>query len=144
MGIAEHGDHERIRIELTLMGSTKDAREDLLSGGTAPRPIAAAHFARDHGGPQRLLGTPIRAIDGHRIEQEGEERRKFNGEMRREPLHVRHRTGLIETPIDAIHQVPAGDGESVRRDTPRVVPIAQRERLLEHRAHDRHEARARG
>jgi hypothetical protein len=39
--------------------------------------------------------------------------------------------------------VPAGDGEAVRRDLPRVVPIAQRERLLEHRADGMHKARAR-
>ena len=142
-GSAEHGDDERVHIELTLMGGTEDAREDLLGGSTVPGPIAAAHFSRDHGGPQRLLGAPIRGIDGHRIEQEGEERREFNSEMRREPLDIRDRAGMIETAIDAIHQVPAGDGETVRGDAPRVVAIAQRERLLEHRAHGVHETGAR-
>jgi len=62
MGSAEHGDHQRVHVELTLMGGTEDAREDSLGGGTMPGPIAAAHFARDHGGPQRLLGAPIRGI----------------------------------------------------------------------------------
>jgi hypothetical protein len=57
--------------------------------------------------------------------------------MRREPLHIRHRAGLVETLIDAIHQVPARDGETVRRDAPRVIAITQRERLLEHRARRR-------
>lgn len=142
-GSAEHGDHERVDIELTLMGGTEDTREDLLGGGPVPGPIAAAHFARDHGGPQRLLGAPIRGIDGRRIEQEGEERREFKSEVRREPLDIRHRAGMIETAIDAIQQVPAGDGETVRGDAPRVVAIAQCERLLEHRAHGVHEARAR-
>ena len=142
-GSAEHGDHERVDIEPTLVGGTKDAREDLLSGGTVPGAIAAAHFARDHGGPQRLLGAPIRGIDGHRIEQEGEERREFKSEMRREPLDIRHRARMIETAIDAIQQVATGDGETVRGDMPRVVTIAQRERLLEHRAHGVHEASAR-
>jgi hypothetical protein len=53
--------------------------------------------------------------------------------MRCEPLDIRHRAGMIETAIEAIHQMPAGDGETVRGDAPRVVAIAQRERLLEHR-----------
>jgi hypothetical protein len=66
-----------MHIDLTLMGSTEDAREDLLGGGPVPEAVAAAHFARDHSGPQGLRGAPIRGIDGHRIEQEGEERREF-------------------------------------------------------------------
>lgn len=142
-GSAEHGDDERVHIELTLMCGTEDAREDLLGGGTVPGPIAAAHFARDHGGAERLLGPPIRGIDGRWIKQEREDRREFTGEMRREPLDVRHRAGMIETAIEAIHQMPAGDGEPVRGDAPRVVAIAQRERLLEHRAYGVHEAGAR-
>src|SRR5229473_5598171 len=35
--------------------------------------------------------------------------------------------------------MPAGDGKAVRGHAPRVVAIAQRERLLEQRAHDAHE-----
>jgi hypothetical protein len=142
-GSAEHGDHEGVDIEPTLMGGTEDAREDLLGGGAVPGPIAAAHFACDYGGPQRLLGAPVRGIDGHRIEQEGEERWEFNGEMRRESLDSRHRAGMIETAIEAIHQMPPGDGETVRGDAPPVVAIAQRERLVEQRAHGVHEAGAR-
>jgi hypothetical protein len=62
--IAEHGNQERVGIELTLMGGTKDAREDLLGGGTVPGPIAAAHFARDHNDPFILPAsvTPERFI----------------------------------------------------------------------------------
>jgi hypothetical protein len=38
--------------------------------------------------------------------------------------------------------VPAGDGETVRGDAPRVVAIAQRERVLEHRARRARNGRA--
>src|SRR5712691_9036958 len=45
--------------------------------------------------------------------------------------------------IHAILQMPAGDGKAVCGHAPRVVTIAQRERLLEQRAHDAHEGGAR-
>jgi hypothetical protein len=140
---AKQRDEYSVCIELTLVGCAEHACEDLLGGCSPPGPVAATDFARDHCGPQRLLGAPIRGIDGRRIEQESEERREFDGEMRREPLHIRHRTGLVEAPIDAIHQVPARDGEAVSRDASRAVAIPQGERLLKRRAHGGHEAGAR-
>jgi hypothetical protein len=55
---------------------------------TAPRPIpAAAHFARNDGGAQRLLGATVGGIKG-RIDEEAEERRQLYREMAREPLHL--------------------------------------------------------
>ena len=101
MRSAQHG-NERVSIELALVCGAEYAREDRLSGGAAPGPIAPAHLAGDDGRPQRLFRAPVGGVDSSRVEQEGEERWEFDGEMDRESLDVGQRPRLIETPIYAI------------------------------------------
>ena len=57
---------QRRRIELPLVNGLKNAAEDLLRLGAARRAIAAADFAGDDGGAQRVFGAPVRRVSGPR------------------------------------------------------------------------------
>ena len=75
---------DRGRVEAALVGGPQHTGEDLLTAGAARRAIAApTHFARDDGGPQRLLGAPVRRVE-RRLEEEAKDRVVFDDEVRLE------------------------------------------------------------
>lgn len=50
-------------VEMALLDRAQDTGEDFLRVRPARRPIAAAHFAGDHRGPQRMLSAPIGGVN---------------------------------------------------------------------------------
>lgn len=54
-----HGHDDVVRIELALHGGPHDGRQDLLGRRAARCAVAATDFSGHHGGPQRLLRTPV-------------------------------------------------------------------------------------
>jgi hypothetical protein len=73
----------------------EDAREDLLGIGATAGAIAAADPARDDGGPQGLLGAPIRGLQIG-LDEEAEQGRQLDGPVTREALDVGDRADLAE------------------------------------------------
>ena len=130
----QHRHEQRLRVETTLLSGANDARERLLRVRPVPGAIAAPHFARDDGRPDRLFGPPIGRID-RRIKQEGPQRGKFAIEMGREALHVGHLARPAEPFSQARDQMTACDREPVRRDDTSVVAIADRKALLQEGLH---------
>ena len=51
---------DRGRIQAALANRAQDAGEDFIRVGAPERAIAAADFARDDGGPERMLGAPVK------------------------------------------------------------------------------------
>ena len=70
-------------IEVALVNRAQHTGQDFLRMGAAQRAIPSAHFARHDGGSQRMLGAPVGRVDRVWFEQEGEDGREFDGEMRR-------------------------------------------------------------
>ena len=70
-------------ITVLLPRGAQHARHDLLGRRAPRRAVAAADFARDDGGPDRLLGLPIRRLDV-RAGDAGEERRPLGPQMLQE------------------------------------------------------------
>ena len=74
-------------IEAALIGGAEHTREDLLAVGAAGGAIAAAaHFARDDGGPQRVFGAPIGGVE-RRVEEKAEDGVEFDDEMLLKAAH---------------------------------------------------------
>ena len=82
-----------MRIEFALLCGPDDGGQDLLARGAVCRAVPATDFSGHDGRPKRLLGAPIRRVDRRRVKEKREERRPFDGEMRRESPHVGDRAG---------------------------------------------------
>ena len=122
------GDQDVGRVESTLLCGTENRGKHLLTLGAARRSIpAAAHFARNDGGPERVLGSPVRRIE-RRVEEKAEDRFVFGRQMDREAAGVSQAAGVpIEETAEAIHIAAAGDREPVVADDAARVPIARGE-----------------
>ena len=136
---AQQRHDEGVRIELALVRGADYASENLLGCGAAPRAISSADFTCDHRGAEGRLGAPGGRINGPRIQEEREERREPDGEMRGEALHIGHRSWPLQPSIHARDQLAAPDRHAVPGDLARLASIAQHERLLQHRADISHE-----
>jgi hypothetical protein len=93
--------------------------------------ISTGHLAIDDDRPDRLLGSPVRGVEG-KIEEKAEDGREFRRQMRREPLTVRHGTGGGEQVQEPRHQMAACDSGAMHGDLTARDTIAHRERVLEH------------
>ena len=116
---------------------------------TAGGSIAAADFASDHRGAQGVFGAPVGGVNRVGVEEEGEDRRKFDGEMRREVPRDAAPAWSVDEGIELILQMPARDGDAIRLERLRDVvgglgdprrPVAPaREPVVGEEAHVRHQ-----
>ena len=72
--------------------------------GAARRAIAtAAHLARDHRGPEGVLGPPVGRVEGL-VEEEAEDRREFGAQVHGDAARVREAAGSrgeqVAEPVD--------------------------------------------
>ena len=58
-GGSEQGEENVVRVEVALTGGADCGGERLLGGGALPGAIAAADFARYHGGTDGLFGPAV-------------------------------------------------------------------------------------
>ena len=82
------------------MRGPEDGRENLLGLCASWGAIAAStHFARDHGGPERVLGAPVGGVECW-IEEEAEDGLEFGPQMRREAAGISESAGARREQID--------------------------------------------
>jgi len=127
-------------VETALVGSAEDAGEDLLTVGAVPRAIAAAaHLARDDGGPQRVFSAPVGGVEGG-VEEKAEDGIEFDDEVLLKSAHRESSTGCAcHKRAQSLDVVPTRDGEAVRGDQTGVIAVPRRQRRLEDRFHCRDE-----
>jgi len=98
---------------------------------------AAAHFARDDGGAQCVLGAPVGGIE-RRIEEEAEDGLEFGPQMRREAAGIGESAGSRRDQlIEAVDVVAARHREAMVRDLPGALPSPRGERGLQQGLHAR-------
>jgi len=119
------------------MHRMEDTAEDLLRLGAARRAIAAADFAGDNSGPQRVFGAPVRGLNGVGVEKKGEHGGKFHRQMRGEMARDAPSAGVFDQGIELILHVTAGDREAMRGDCAGAVSIAHGQRVSQHVLHPR-------
>lgn len=136
-------DEQGVDVETTLVRCPQNRGENLLRFSAAPGAIASTDFTRHDGGPERVFSAPVGRVDSRRVEQKGEERRPLDGEVRGESLHVGDPARMIENPIESLEQSPTHHSKAVGRHPSGEIPIAQRQRLLQHIADRDAEAAAR-
>ena len=95
------------------------------------RAIAATDFASDDRGSQRVFGAPIGRIHDVGGEQEGKHGRKFDGEMGGKLLRDTLSPRTVDEGVELVLQVPAGDGDAVRRDGALKIPVADAQGVLQ-------------
>lgn len=93
--------------------------------------IATGYLAIDDHWPDRLLGSPVRGVEGE-IKEKAEDGREFRRQMRRKTVTVRHGTGSGEQVQEPSQQMAACDCGAMRGDLTARDTIAHRERVLEH------------
>jgi hypothetical protein len=113
------------------MDGVEDTGEHLLRLRTARRAIAAADFAGDHRGPERVFGAPVGGVDHVGLEQEGEHGRKLDGEMRGEIARDASGARAIDEGIELIVEMPPSDGQAMGRHCATPMAIPGRERALQ-------------
>jgi hypothetical protein len=134
--VDQRGEH-RVRIERALRSGTNDTREDVLTVGARPGPMAPTHFARHDGRANRLLGAPVGGVD-RPIKQERPDRRELPRQMAREALHVGTTLGISAKTPRSASTPPARTAEDIgllhafgrrvrrrsrRRPSPPVEPL---------------------
>ena len=113
------------------MNRLEDAGEHLLRLGAAGGTIAAAHFSGDDRGPERVFGAPVRGVDGIRLEQEREHRRKLDREMGSEIARDATGARAIDEGIELIVQMATRDRQPMSRYLATPKAIARGERALQ-------------
>lgn len=113
------------------MNRLEDTGEHLLRLGAAGGTIAAAHFSGDDRGPERVFGAPVRGVDGIRVEQEREHRRKLDREMGSEIARDATGARAIDEGVELIVQMATGDRQPMSRYLAAPKAIARGERALQ-------------
>ena len=130
-GGAQEGDEDTGRIEPPLMCGAEHGREDLLGSRALRAPVPAADFAHHDGGANRVLGPPVRRVDGG-VAEDREQGRRFDGQMGDEALDRRKGGSRGADQVERLVEQPAArDGEPVCGHCASGIAIAQREGLLE-------------
>ena len=139
-GCGEQRDEQFRCIEAALVGGAQHTGEHLLTVRTTARAIAAAaHFARDDGRAQRVLGAPVGGVE-RRVEEKAEDGVVFDDEVLLKPSHGEPATRRALQKLRPAAQVlPARDCQTVRGDHARVIAIAGWQRGLQGRFHGRDE-----
>ena len=122
MWCAEELRKDRGGVKVALLNGAQDAGEDFLGMSAASGAIASTDFAGDDRRPQRVFGAPIGRVDGIRLEEKGEDRGKFDREMRGKSARDVGGSRTVEEGIESVLQMPASHRDAMRGD--RVVQIA--------------------
>ncbi len=124
-GCREQRDEQIRCIEGALAGGAQHTGEHLLTVRTTARAIAAAaHFARDDGRAQRVLGAPVGGVEG-RVEQKAEDGGEFDDEVLLKPSHGESATRrALQKLAQPLEVLPARDCQTVLGDHARVIAIA--------------------
>lgn len=115
-----------------MLHGLQDAGEHLLGLGAAGGAIAAADLAGNDGGTQGVFGAPVGGVDRVGVEEKGEDRRKFDGQMRGEMAGDATGARPFDQGIELILEMAAGHGETVTREGPPAIAIADVQRMLEY------------
>ena len=119
------------------MSGAEHGREDLLGPRAVRAPVPAADFAHHDGWANRVLGPPVRRVDGW-VAEEGEQGRRFDRQMGGEALDRGNGGSHGAEQVERLFEQPAArDGEPVRGHRASGVAIAQREGLQEAVLHTR-------
>ena len=119
-----------------MLSGSEDRREDLLRLGALYRAIAAAAgLPRDDGGPQGVLGAPVRRIE-RRIEEEAEDGLEFGPEVGGEAARLGESAGSpVEQGAQAIDVPAAGHREALVRHATGAMALPRGEGRLEQGLH---------
>jgi len=127
MLLTQHLGEEAEGIPPLLLAGPQHTGQDLLGPGSGPGAIATPHLASHDGGPDRMLGPPVRGLDVVAGE-EGEQVVSLAREMLGEATVGWMRDPAGKGAIDLCFQPPARDGETVRRDLAVGATLATRQR----------------
>lgn len=96
---------------------------------------AAAGLARDHRGPQRVLGAPVGGIQG-RVEEEAEDGVVFSGQVPGEASGVgKAARPVVEEPPQSVDVLAPRDGEATIGDVASAMAITCGERRAQQGVH---------